>query len=1851
MNKTALLILISLMQFTSELLGCGVTPSFSYTSSHNCGIPRFLSINNNSTGNNLNNTQFWWKLDIKMVSDTINGKSNFNLSVNTPGVHVLKLFIKDSSNCIDSTTSTMNIQTGAKAIIDQNFQSTYVPIWMNCLQFISDPDTFRIQVRSADTINSLKIIWGDGSMDSSNSPLYPNSFRSHLYNNLGVFNVKIISSNGSCIDTVNGMVYNQRQPTAGIIGPASGSNRGCAPHTLRIVNNSYNISDNTNFRIEWGNGEYEDLPYTAYKDTIFHTYVKGKGVCAGIIKITATNVCGSSFTTWNPIDISDKDKAKWTVTPTCIPTGDYVFQNLSIDKYCLMPDIKEYYWDFGDSTNTGWIYSKAAQSHNYKKEGDYTVTLIAKTACGNDTFKNQVSVYYNPVSSFSATSYRSCLPLTTTLVDTSFGRGHSRLWTVNEGGVVNTYTDSILNYTFTKAGNHSISLKVTNQCNSSTLSKTFVITDKPKANFGNIASSCVPMKVTFNNTSFSYFTNASYTWDFGDNSNSTSKNPPQKTYTIPGNYTVKLIVKDSCGSDTISKSFVAYGLPNAQFTTDTSICTFDSLKLYNSSTNASSYSWNFGTGSNYTQNDTGLFKFVYINPGVFNIRLIVSAGSGCKDTAFQSINIRPGAKASFTADKKYACNPATFKFTNNSIYAQNFAWYANNTLIATSKQIADSTLYNDSSIVVLKLVTSSNNGCRADSMSLKYFTPKNPKAIIANLDSGCGPLKVNFVNQSTFTYSSLWKPGNSLSTSTLKNPSFTYQSARSRDTFYYPQLKVKNWAGCSDSVSSVVKVFPQPNAKFTSDQYSGCGPLTVQFTNQSKTNNQEPYSSLKHFWKFNNGQFSIAPDTSSSFVPSNTKDSIYKVILKVQSINSCTHSDTQNIRVYPIPLVKFSSDTNASCSIFNANFKNNSSPKDTGSIRIMNFNWSSGNGFSSSNQNFSATYSDSKFGDTIYLPKLIARSEHNCVDSFVLPITVHPQPKAIFNTLVQQNCTPVKIKINNQSVSSDKGPLKHDWDFGNNYLSTKAVDSTLYNNKSASDITYYIKYIAISQYNCKDTAYDSVLVHPKPMVNFGKSTQRSCSPALVKLSDSSNNAFIQKWFESSNVFVGNSIDSLRLKGLYLKDTTYYIGHSVESIHGCYSDTIYQSVTVLGKPKADFEFSNDSTCAHETISLINNSLGAYQYQWNFGDNSSSTTINPKHKYFAQNGNDTFYNTQLIVNSVYDCKDTVSKSLFLVQGTNETFFTDKSSGCTQLTVQFINESKRFKTHSWDFGDQSTKVFQDSVSHTYINATGSSVLSPKITLIRNRFQCFDTTTKTIDVNPKPTANFRALRLDPCNDGTYQMSNTSQYGTKVNWYKDGIFIQNSNTFNHILTPSVYKDTFYEIQIISSNNYSCSDSTKQVIKVKPKLKVDFKKVGAQSCENTAFQFTNTSFNSMRYFWRFGDGGISNDVHPIHIYSQYGTFYIKLFGYDKDGCVDSTNGTDFFKVIERPKANFYFTPEFPKLPNAKVDFFSTSSIQSANVNSLNYDWNFGDNSYPTNNSNQQNPNHDYLAAGTYSIQLKVGYLNCFDSISKTLVVDYAKPEISFEADTLEGCAPLRVKFNTTSSNVTSFRWLFNDGTSESFDAEPIHVFDLPGEWDVSVIATGPGGSVTLTKKLLIKTYPKPFLDFYSNERNKFLPNAVFNVINNSGTILNQWDIIDSSSNTMLSSKERDPSFTLNTVGSFDIRLIGTSTQGCIDTLIKTRYFSTLGQGSIYVPNAFSPDNNQRNEIFKPVFYNVMDRNYIFRIYNRWGEKVFETSDIQSAWDGKLNGVLCEQDVYIWTINGEYYNNDLFSFRGTVTLLR
>jgi gliding motility-associated-like protein len=114
------------------------------------------------------------------------------------------------------------------------------------------------------------------------------------------------------------------------------------------------------------------------------------------------------------------------------------------------------------------------------------------------------------------------------------------------------------------------------------------------------------------------------------------------------------------------------------------------------------------------------------------------------------------------------------------------------------------------------------------------------------------------------------------------------------------------------------------------------------------------------------------------------------------------------------------------------------------------------------------------------------------------------------------------------------------------------------------------------------------------------------------------------------------------------------------------------------------------------------------------------------------------------------------------------------------------------------------------------------------------------------------------------------------------------------------------------------------------------------------------------------------------------------------------------------------------------------------------------------------------------------------------------------------------------------------------------------------------------------------------------------------------------------------------------KVIATNTDGCAgEGYVKIK----IHKGpAIYVPTAFSPNGDGRNEKFTPHPVGIKSYNY-FRVYNRWGQVIFSTTKLHHGWDGKINGVDQAGGTYVWMVEGISTDNKLITKKGTVTLIR
>lgn len=179
----------------------------------------------------------------------------------------------------------------------------------------------------------------------------------------------------------------------------------------------------------------------------------------------------------------------------------------------------------------------------------------------------------------------------------------------------------------------------------------------------------------------------------------------------------------------------------------------------------------------------------------------------------------------------------------------------------------------------------------------------------------------------------------------------------------------------------------------------------------------------------------------------------------------------------------------------------------------------------------------------------------------------------------------------------------------------------------------------------------------------------------------------------------------------------------------------------------------------------------------------------------------------------------------------------------------------------------------------------------------------------------------------------------------------------------------------------------------------------------------------------------------------------------------------------------------------------------------------------------------------------------------------------------------------------------------------------------------------------VEVYPSPVANFYwnpdpavQNELTEFID------ISHGNPVAWEWY----TENTLFGTEER-PTWIYQEQGNFVVTQIVTNEYGCTDTAHLV--VEVIGDFLVFVPNAFTPDGNDRNNVFKPVFQNVKPENYDFLIFNRWGEKIFEAHNLEAEWDGNYGGDLVPDDVYVWVIRVTDNRDLKHEYTGHVTLLK
>lgn len=267
---------------------------------------------------------------------------------------------------------------------------------------------------------------------------------------------------------------------------------------------------------------------------------------------------------------------------------------------------------------------------------------------------------------------------------------------------------------------------------------------------------------------------------------------------------------------------------------------------------------------------------------------------------------------------------------------------------------------------------------------------------------------------------------------------------------------------------------------------------------------------------------------------------------------------------------------------------------------------------------------------------------------------------------------------------------------------------------------------------------------------------------------------------------------------------------------------------------------------------------------------------------------------------------------------------------------------------------------------------------------------------------------------------------------------------------------------------------------------------------------------------------------------------------------------------------------------------------------------------------------------------------------------FSMPQPSFVAFNTDSCYGFTTSFiNTTAMtpNINSVLWNFGDGGTNGNILTTDHYYSTPGCFDVTLAITSDlGCTLDTTIEDMVCARDYPIADFTMNPQPTDITDPIIQFSNQSfGNVQNYWTITDGYPN---SSTDVNPisEFPSDSAGVYDVQLFIENSYGCRDSILKIVKID--GLYLFYIPNSFTPNGDFRNETFKPLGDGIDTENYHFMIFDRWGEKLFETDDLNEGWDGTYKGNLVASGIYVWKVKAkELYRNVNTEHSGHVNLMR
>jgi gliding motility-associated-like protein len=1540
-------------------------------------------------------------------------------------------------------------------------------------------------------------------------------------------------------------------------------------------------------------------------------------------------------------------------------------------------------WSLGNNTSS----IERNPSTSYLNPGTYKVTLEVKNASGTSTKELTITVYSAPTIDFSASALSGCYPLPVTFTDKSEpGDGTIKTWRwdFGDGNTTEERKDSKAEHTYLNAGTYKVALQVTNSfgCTSAATPVEINISKGISPQFSVSApSSCkLPMTFTFSNASTGTG-NLTYEWDFDDGTTSTLMNPPPHTFTTAGEYHVKLNVRSDNGCVSSYTNTIKVSEANSSFTAPTVSCVGVPVSFLNtSSPNPIASTWNFGDGT--TSNAINPEK-TYTTPGIYTVILNNDFGS-CQGTETKTIQILPRPAIDFIADETKSCQPYSAKFSANITGAVTYEWnFGDGT---TSNEQNPTHAYTTENNFTVTLTVMTVNGCRFSYTKSDYIQIKPPVVRITNnAVEGCLPypytpaLQIETIDP-IIEYK--WSFGDG-GTGTGAAYTHTYTKPGRYDLI----LQYTTKGGCTYTITEpgAILVGNKPVVDFKAAKKDFCAFDGVTFTDLSTVTP----AADKWLWDFGDGSSSILQNPHHMYNDVGFMD----VTLTVWSNGCKSEPLTKSQIVKPkAPVANFNIEEACGPNPYYRKFRD-------ASVQAETWAWNFGDGTTSNDRNPEKVYT--KKG--IYEVSLTVTNSNGCsytATSSVKIIDESQTLKASDKIVCHQ--TEVRFEIQGHSANVKS----YEW----NLLAPGSRPDILTVSQAFQKGIYNVSVIVTDINNCTKTLTEQITVIA-PTADLELITSNVCINSPVSFKDKSTpfqGYPIVKWEMNYGDGTSEVIAPPDFQHIYNAGGTPELTYKVTDSKGCTDMIRKAGMVTINDPKANFTSPDLFSCTGKNIRFVNQSTGAgLSYKWHFGDGTtSSVQTPPPHQYNAEGA----YSIKLEVEDQIGCRNEkeVPDYILINNPVAKIINPEVSKTCPPLDARFTNDSKNYISQQWSFGDGTGSLLKDPSKIYTKPGIYHVVLS-----VTSHGGCVATDQQTIDIQG-PKGSFTYKKLNDCVPVKVEFQGSTKDNASFIWdFNNGNTVSTKD--NKIIYDYETPGTFLPTMILKDNESDCRVPYQGEITIEAYgVKTDFIMDKDFLCDKGSVSFTDKTISNDRiidYKWTFTDGNISSQKNPVHNFLSTGLFDVQLKVTTEHGCEDHSSNA--LKIVQSPKAKI--TGPGPACVPALFDF--AGQLDNADTSTtFKWEWDFANGQ----KSDVQDPQPiQYSNANDYLVKLKLtNSSGCMDETQYAIKV-YPLPELKVTPDfvlcrdqprvlqatgadtynwqasssisctncpnptvnpiadtkymvtgkTTFGCeanAEVNVtvqqkftvsvnlgdtlcigeKYGLKATGADLYQWTPATGLNNPTAANPIA---QPGTTTTyTVTGRDKNGCFTDSKSIPLVVYPYPKVDLgpdqtlavgYSLDLKPTLTSDVTDI---------KWSPAVGLSCITCPSPTASPKQNI----TYKIEVMNEGGCKAIDMM---SIFMTCKGENMFLPNTFSPNGDANNETFYPRGRGLA---YVknFRIFNRWGEIVFEAANFQvndrsKGWNGMHKGKPASLDVYVYTIDVVCENNEILNFKGDVTLLR